>query len=253
MTFKPVILTASLAIMFLSSVVRAEIDGHGPDAWLVTDIDRDNALSAHMGPGRDYPIIDHFAANEHGLQQVTCVPLLLGDIHAKLSESELQALPPRWCLMRSADLTKAGWVEQRFITPDYSSHNEITDEDPVTQATMLVRRLYKMSDEASRGRGQSPLMPGLASDFFTADIVDLIHSGQLTAHPLYNAQDFEVEIHQIEADPERPMFRGMITINVDFSNFGHAQRAVFYLRSDTMREDAAIRIFHIEHDGWELP
>ena len=49
------------------------------------------------------------------------------------------------------------------------------------------------------------------------------------------------------------MFRGMITINVDFTNFGQPRRAVFNLRADTARADAPFRIFRIDLDGWSFP
>ena len=49
------------------------------------------------------------------------------------------------------------------------------------------------------------------------------------------------------------MLRGMITINVDFTNFGQQQRAVFYLRPDPTKPEAPLRIFRVEHDGWWYP
>ncbi|WP_392352833.1 hypothetical protein V8F63_08310 [Brevundimonas sp. LF-1] len=54
-------------------------------------------------------------------------------------------------------------------------------------------------------------------------------------------------------DPDHPMLRGMITINVDFTNFGQPQRAVFHIRADADKPDAPLRIFRVEHDGWSYP
>lgn len=54
-------------------------------------------------------------------------------------------------------------------------------------------------------------------------------------------------------DPDHPMLRGMITINVDFTNFGQSQRAVFHIRADADKPDAPLRIFRVEHDGWSYP
>ena len=244
---------AALAMMCLSTVAWAEIDGHGPDAWQVTGVASTDVLNARMGPGAEYPVIDRFAANERGLQQVTCVPLLIDGVHAKLSRAQREALPPRWCLMRSADLAKAGWVAQRFITPDNASSSEPAGEDIVAQATRLVRELYQAQARADRDQGDSPVFGDMAEQFFSADVVDYLNSGRIGAHPLYGAQDFDGEIVRIEPDPDTPMFRGMVTINVDYRNFDQPQRAVFSLRSDTTRADAAVRIFRVEHDGWALP
>jgi len=244
---------ATLALILLSPMTWAEIDGHGPDAWQVTGVASADVLNARMGPGTDYPVIDSFAANERGIQQITCVPLLIGGAHAKLSEAEHKALPPRWCLMRSADLVKAGWVAQRFITPDNTTPSELAGDDIVAEATTLVRRLYEAQARADRDQGDSPVFGDMAAEFFSADVVDHLNSGQVGAHPLYGAHDFDGEILRIEPDPDNPMFRGMVTINVDYRNFDQPQRAVFSLRSDTTRGDAAVRIFRVEHDGWELP
>ena len=56
-----------------------------------------------------------------------------------------------------------------------------------------------------------------------------------------------------EADPDQPMLRGMVTINVDMVNFGRPQRAVFRLRADPGQPGAPLRIFRVEHEGWEFP
>lgn len=244
---------AVLGLIFSSSLAFAEIDGHGPDAWRVTGVANTDVLNARMGPGADYLVIDSFDANERGLHQVTCVPLMVDGTHAKLSEAEHKALAPRWCLMRSADFAKAGWVAQRFITPDNTTPTETDGDDIVAEATALVRRLYEAQARADRDQGDGPVFGGAAAEFFSADVVSYLKSGQIGAHPLYGAQDFDGEILRIEPDPDNPMYRGMITINVDFRNFDQPQRAVLSLRSDTTRPDAAVRIFRVEHDGWELP
>jgi hypothetical protein len=49
------------------------------------------------------------------------------------------------------------------------------------------------------------------------------------------------------------MLRGMTTINVDFTNFGRRQRALSYLRADTTKAGAPLRIFRVEHDRWSYP
>lgn len=35
--------------------------------------------------------------------------------YSAMSDAEIEALPPRWCLMRAADMGKAGWVAQRYL------------------------------------------------------------------------------------------------------------------------------------------
>lgn len=75
----------------------------------------------------------------------------------------------------------------------------------------------------------------------------------MQAHPLYGAQDFDGTVNAPKRDRDQPMLRGMITVNVDFTNFGQAQRAVYRLRADTSKPGAPLRIFMVEHDGWSYP
>jgi len=250
--------------------VRAEIDGHGPDAWRVTGVSANDVLNARMGPGTNYPVIETFAPNERGLQQITCVPFYTPAIYERMSQAQLDALPPRWCLMRNASMSKAGWVAQRYITPDdavtapggkdilpvqdepepYAAHPDI---DPVAQAQDLVREIYEREFMAENGGMASAFDPAVAHHYFTDDIVAWLASGNIGAHPLYGAQDFDGAIGEPMPDPDQPMFRGMVTINVDSTNFGRPQRAVFYLRADTTKAGAPLRIFRVEHEGWSYP
>lgn len=109
----------AVALAFLASVTHAEIDGSGPDAWRVMGVAPNDVLNVRMGPGTNYPVIETFAHNERNLQQITCVPFYTMAHFSAMTEAELDALPPRWCLMRTADLTKAGWVAQRFLIADF--------------------------------------------------------------------------------------------------------------------------------------
>ncbi|WP_297771799.1 hypothetical protein [uncultured Roseovarius sp.] len=68
----------------------------------------------------------------------------------------------------------------------------------------------------------------------------------LQADPIYGAQDFDGGVSVPQPDPEQPMFRGMITINVEIENFGRTHTAVFRLRPDTGRPGAPLRIFCVE-------
>ena len=256
------ILWAAIACATLAAPLRAEIDGHGPDAWRVTGVAADDVLNMRMGPGTRYLVIDSLPPNARGLQQVTCVPLLIPSIYHKLTEAQRNALPQRWCLMRTGDFAKAGWVAQRFLMEDVDLPTDRTtverSEIPVHQsgdamidaAARLVGDLYA-AFEGQSGAAQNPFNPMQATQFFFAGITpDLAGHG---ADVLYDAQDFQGRITRIAADPDQPMLRGMITINVDFINFGQADRAVFRLRADTAQSGAPVRIFRVEHDGWSFP
>ncbi|MHA6688901.1 SH3 domain-containing protein [Devosia sp. A449] len=265
---------AALAVVFLGAMApaaHAEIDGHGPDSWRVTNVRVGEVLNARMGPGTNYPVIETFADYERGLQQITCVPFYTAAHFMAMSETEIASLPQRWCLMRDAAMRKAGWVAQHYITPDNAETLTVTPAtapaappatepyapdpniDPVDQATDLVREIYERQFQSENSNLPSAFDPSVSHHYFTNDIVAWLASGDIGAHPLYGAQDFDGAIGEPTPDPDQPMFRGMITINVDFTNFGQPQRAVFYLRADTERARAPLRVFRIEHDGWSLP
>lgn len=265
----------AIAISVAATSARAEIDGHGPDAWRVTGVSANDRLNARMGPGTSYPVIETFAHDERGMQQITCVPFYTAAHYERMSQAQIDALPARWCLMRNAAMSKAGWVAQRFITPDdavaaphretrrpvtvFSTESGRETASPssgdamIDEAERLVRDLFDAQARAERGQDPDPLHGRSAARYFTSDIVALLQSGGLGAHPLYGAQDFDGSITRIAPDPDQPMLRGMITINVDFTNFGEPQRAVFYLRADTTEHDAPLRVFRVEHDGWSYP
>lgn len=260
-----------VAMLFsaMTPAAQAEIDGHGPDGWRVTGVRVGEVLNARMGPGTNYPVIETFSDDERGLQQITCVPFYTAAHFMAMSETEVAALPPRWCLMRDAAMRKAGWVSQRYITPDGGELFDAPvgglstqtsepyamdpDIDPVMQAEDLVREVYERQFRSESGGMPSPFDPAVAGHYFTDDIVALFASGDIGAHPLYGSQDFDGSIGEPTADPDSPMYRGMITINVDFTNFGQDQRAVFYLRADPGKAGSALRIFRVEHEGWSYP
>lgn len=256
------IIVAAFAAAVVATAANAEIDGHGPDAWRVTGVASDDVLNMRMGPGMQYLVIDHLAPDARGLRQITCVPLLIPSIQHRLTEAQRAGLPQRWCLMQTADFAKAGWVAQRFIMEDNSaaaapdSRSDVVPAaqgigDPlIDDAARLVRNLYA-DEAASESRTDYPFLAGNAERYFFADIVPALvgHGGDL----LFNAQDFQGRITRIAPDPDQPMFRGMITVNVDFTNFGRPDRAVFRLRADTGQPGSPIRIFRIEHDGWSFP
>lgn len=235
----------------------AEIDGHGPDAWRVTGVAAGDVLNARTGPGTTYPVIVHFAHDERGLQQVTCVPYLPPAYFMTLSDEDIANLPPRWCLMRSADLSRAGWVAQRYIQGDSRYTEPAMDvsepgDDLVEDALILVQALYAAADAASGDAGH-PLDPANAGNYFSSDVVEGMTSGPLGADPLYGAQDFDGSISGPVPDPDQPVLRGMVTLHMDIVNFGQPHRATFRLRPDTSLPGAPVRIFRIEHDGWSFP
>jgi hypothetical protein len=269
----------SLALPLFASFAHAEIDGSGPDAWRVMGIAPNDVLNVRMGPSTNYPVIETFAHDERNLQQITCVPFYTMAHFSVMSEAELDALPPRWCLMRTADLTKAGWVAQRYLIADfdddvlfgngggYDKPEEVVDvekilpaptagsdawssDELIEHARGLVAALYEYDNPAI---GQSHLDPAAPDVFFSTDFRDALRSRPPGADLLIGAQDFQGSVSEPMPDPDQPMFRGMITINVEVENFGQRHTAIFRLRGDTTRPDAPLRIFRIEHDGWSYP
>ncbi|WP_147393099.1 hypothetical protein [Paracoccus siganidrum] len=265
----------ALALPFFTSLAHAEIDGSGPDAWRVMGVAPNDVLNVRMGPGTNYPVIETFAHDERNLQQITCVPFYTMAHFSAMTEAELDALPPRWCLMRTADLTKAGWVAQRYLIADFDEEilfgdgepQEVmdvekilpapttgaqawSDTDLVEHARGLVAALYEYDNPAL---GQSHLDPAAPDVFFSTEFREALRSRPPGADLLIGAQDFQGRVSEPVPDPDQPMFRGMITINVEVENFGQTHTAVFRLRGDTTRPDAPLRIFRIEHDGWSYP
>lgn len=241
--------------ILMASVAQADLDGHGPDAWRVTGVASDDMLNARMGPGTEYKVIEKFAPDERGLQQITCVPYYAPHHYMEMSEAQIKALPPRWCLMRDAGMMRAGWVAQRFITPDNAEPvrpktQDVSGDALIDSAQALVRDLYT-AFEHSKSQADNPFMRPEADKYFSADVIpDLAgHGGDV----LYDAQDFQGKVTRIAPDPDQPMFRGMISINVDFTNFGRDQRVIFRLRADTARPDAPFRIFRVDYDHGSFP
>ncbi|WP_155326473.1 hypothetical protein [Alkalilacustris brevis] len=250
-------ITAGMIVTLGAGLAQAQayLDGHGPDAWQVIDVAPDDVLNARMGPGTQYPIIGEFAPGETGLVQVTCVPFMTYEQGMNLSPARRQQLdlPPRWCLMASADSRRQGWVSARFLaedgTPADADHTQDTI-DMEDAAVRLVERLYTLHDLAARGQALSPLERPRARDFFFLDDVGLIADHPMGADPLYDAQD--IEITDFSVTP-RSVFRGMITVEVTFRNFGRPQMVEFSLRADTQQEGAPIRILEISHENWSFP
>lgn len=256
MSIRKIILLSAAALGLGTVAAQADLDGHGPDAWRVTGVAANDMLNARMGPGTQYEVIEQFAPDERGLEQITCVPFYALRHYAEMSEAQIQALPPRWCLMRGADRMRAGWVAQRFITPDDTDEAALPDtpdgagDAQIKEAVALVRALYT-AFEGLNTEADNPFAAPEADKYFFADVIPALYGHG--ADVLYDAQDFQGAVTRIAPDPEQPMLRGMISINVDFTNFGQAQRAVFRLRADTARPDAAIRIFRVEHPSGSYP
>lgn len=95
--------------------------------------------------------------------------------------------------------------------------------------------------------------PANAGIFFSADVVAAMQATPLQADPIYGAHDFGGSVSVPSPDPQHPIFRGMITIDVEIENFGRTQTAVFRRRPETGRPGAPLRIFRVEHDGWTFP
>lgn len=182
-------LTAAMSAFMLAAAVttaRAEIDGHGPDAWRVSGVAANDVLNGRMGPGTNYRVIETFAHDERGLQLVTCVPLLIMPYYGMLSEAELSALPPRWCLVRSADLGRAGWVAQAYLAPDDDEAAQSLGAGAdalIEQAQALIARLFDDAAAARQG-GPHPLDLEHALDYFSSEVVAGMRSKPLEADPI---------------------------------------------------------------------
>lgn len=254
---------AFCAAVFSAPTSWADIDGHGPDAWAVTGVAADDTLNMRMGPGTKYLVIDALAPNARGLEQITCVPLLIPQISYKLTEAQRADLPQRWCLMRTRDYSKAGWVAQRFLMEDgleaINAPGAASDIGGVVQtigdplidgAAHLVGDLYA-AFEAQRSAVDNPFAQENARHYFFADIVpDLRGHG---ADLLYDGQDFRGAVTRIAPDRNQPMLQGMITIHADFTNLGAQRRATYRLRADTAQPGAPVRIFRVELEDWSFP
>ena len=257
MMLRRILMGVSLAISFMATAAFAQLDGHGPDSWKVTGVAANDVLNARMGPGTAYPVIERFAPDTRGLEQITCVPYYSLRHYSAMTEAQISALPPRWCLMRDVNMTRAGWVAGHFIRPDDEDTTipsldslETTGDLLLDQAQALVRELYIVFEMGGEP-GDNPFYPPTAERYFFANMVpDLAGHG---SDVLYDAQDFQGQVTRIAPDADQPMFRGMITINVDFINFGQQDRAVFRLRSDTSQQGAPFRIFYVEHGDWSFP
>lgn len=273
------LILAVLCLGLVPLTVRAEIDGHGPDAWRVTGVAPDDVLNARMGPGTEYPVIETFAHDERGLVEITCVPFYTMAHFSAMTKAEKEALQPRWCLMRSADMSKAGWVAQRYLIADFDDEvlfgnsagkdrpekvMDVTSIQPaptvgsrawssdalIDYARELVATLYEYDDPAL---GRSPLDPNVRDAFFSSDFIAALETRPPGADLLTGAQNFQGSISAPTPNSDQPMFRGMIAITVDVVNFGQAHTVVFRLRGDTTRPNAPLRIFRVEHDGWLFP
>ncbi|MGR3564639.1 MAG: hypothetical protein ACU0FH_18310 [Heliomarina sp.] len=254
------VVVTAIGVSLLPCVVSAEIDGHGPDAWRVTGVSADDVLNARMGPGTGYPVIETFAHDARGLEQITCVPFFTMAHFSTMTQAEIDALPPRWCLMRSADMSKAGWVAQRYLIAEGyepvdtagDGADAMSGDEMILEAQELVRALYESARLARMG-GPEPLDPANVGNFFSSDVVATMRANPLQADPIYGAQDFQGSVSAPRPDPDQPMFRGMVTINVEIVNFGRAHTAVFRLRADPGQPGAPLRIFRVEHEGWSFP
>jgi uncharacterized protein YraI len=253
---KSVSATILLSLFAAGAPVQAtaQFDGHGPDAWQVTGVAGDDWLNVRMGPGSDYAIIGSFPARATGLALNTCVPFMSERQGVMLSNAErnLLDLPPRWCLV--SDGQTHGWAAARFLQEAQEPAEQDRSRDRmIADAVLLVERLYAHHKQAMRGDALDPLGASRATDFFMADIAYDLSQRTWQANPLYDAQDIDITDFRVTPDPNRPMFRGMITVRAEFSNFGQPETVIFNLRADPAQHGAPVRIMRIDHGGWRIP
>jgi len=251
------VLLGAFALLTTSGVM-ADLDGHGPDAWRVIGVEPGQQLQARMGPGINYRATVSFPRDARSLQQITCVPFVRDVDWERVREAEHGALVPRWCLIHDLDKVNAGWVEAQYLAPDYGdggqeSGSASNTDALITEAEGLVRTLYEVHTLWLDGAHAGIYEPDTARLFFTADVAERLLSGQLQEDPLFGAQDFDGSMDEPVRDPVQPMLRGMITVHVNFTNFGERRRATLRLRADTDLEGAPVRIFSIEHGERAFP
>lgn len=143
------ILLALASAALLAAPAWADLDGHGPDAWRVTGVAANDVLNVRMGPDTSYPVIATFAANERGLQQVTCVPLVPQAAWLQMTQAQRNALPQAWCLMRSADLSRSGWVAQRYLGEDVAAAGTEAPAQPPSSTPAAITAAAVTSDNDS--------------------------------------------------------------------------------------------------------
>src|SRR5690606_31651896 len=145
-----------------------------------------------------YPVIESFASNERDMEQITCVPFYTAAHYTAMTQAQIKALPPRWCLMRNKSMSKAGWVAQRYITPEGEATETASNAssaqpvhepyapdpnvDPVAQAQDLVREIYERQFQSENSSLPSAFDPSVARNYFTDDIVAWLISGNIGAH-----------------------------------------------------------------------
>ena len=240
---------AGLFVLLFSVPVAAQVDAHGPDAWQVTGVAIDDTLNVRTGPGTENMIVGKLSPDASGLEMITCIPYLTRSQYGQLTKSELNDLPPRWCLMRSADLRVSGWASAHYLVDDRST-GEATLVD---QGVALVRQLYVQRRDALAGTGPDPLLPSRTRDYFFSDVAAQLNSEDLDADPIFGAQDADIQNLHVARHPDRAMFRGMVSVVATFDNFGRQQKAVVRLRVDDSLNEPALRIMRIEHENWSYP
>lgn len=244
-------LVIAFPLLLFPATSLAQTDGHGPDAWQVTGVRADDVLNVRTGPGAEYMATGAFPPDATGLKMITCVPYLTREQHGALTDAQRADLPARWCLMEGAEGRVSGWVSARFLAEDTSGAQ--AEMDPlIDEAVALVRRLYDRRLSVQSDSAIGPLHPSVARNYFFADVVARLAQG-VGADPLFGTQDAEIEGLEIRPAPERAMFRGMITVQARFRNFGQPQTVTFRLRVDPALDPPALRIMRIEHSGGTFP
>lgn len=245
----------SALVLCLPAALTAQVDGYGPDAWRVFDVAPDDRLNARSGPGTEHLVLGSFPHDATGLRMTNCVPYLPMAQFSAMTPAQRAALPPRWCLVHSRDGEISGWVSARYLAEDTGGPDDPASDPQITAALDLVQQLYDARLNArldARTPEADPLSQSNARDYFFADGVTQLAAGP-QADPLFGAQDTRITRLRIRPAPDHAMFRGMLTIHVDFHNFDQPQQAIVVLRVDPDLTPPAPRIMRIEHDGWTFP
>ena len=245
------------ALCIFASQALAEADG--PDAWRVQGLGDYDTLNVRMGPGTQYPVIGELRSDARHLRNITCTPVGSFADYQKLTPSERDQMPARWCLIFDAADGQKGWVAGRFLAEDTLPPGAVSPgaqpaptpakteaiPPPWDIAVPLVRNMYRHWAVAGSKLWREK---GFLYAYFNKGVVDDILPKRLEADPLYGGQDSDVSNLSVEFDPERPIIQGLVTVLVRFDNFGSPQKVHVSLRADP-QQGGAMRIICVEHES----
>ncbi|MGB8622863.1 MAG: hypothetical protein WCD16_08585 [Paracoccaceae bacterium] len=250
----PLIRSAALCSALCASSLPALATADGPDAWQVIGVAENDVLNIRMGPGTEYPVIGSFGPHARHLQAITCVPFSTYGIFNSLTPAQRQSLPQSWCMVFGGAQGK-GWVAQRFLAedtlgPDRPVVSSAEAPPPFDIAVPLVRNLYRRHAGGFADVTGPDARLDLYRSYFFVGLARKLAQG-LDFDPLFDGQDFNISDLRVGLDPQNPIRHGVVTVIVQFRNFGMEQWARVLVRADG-QQGGAFRIFRIEHQSGQI-